>query len=155
MKRITLTIGFLLCFRLTLLAHGEEALAYGVPAITYFLILPIFISIWDYKYIIKHISSAKFSKRGLWIQSYLIGIVTYFLFLLLIDKFEISDRTGSYLFVGSLFLMQTFGKSLLYYIFNASKEVAISEILKSIYKLNIAILLASIGLGLILNWLIQ
>lgn len=156
MNRIILTIGCLFCFSLRLLAHGVEALAIGFPAIIYFLILPILISRWDYEQLMKHIPITEFSKRGLWIQNYFTGIGTYFLSFFVSEEFGIvSDTTYFLLLVVPLLLIQTFGKSFLYHIFNASKKVAFLEILESIYKLNIAIISASVGLGLILFYLIK
>lgn len=155
MNRIILTIGCLFCFNLRLLAHGEEALVIAFPAFIYFLILPIPISRWDYEQLMKHIPLTEFSKKGLWIQNYFTGFCAIFLTSFIEDLEIVSDITRLLMFFAPILLIQTFGKSFLYLIFNASKKVAFLEILKSIYKLNIAIILTSIGLGLILFYLIK
>jgi hypothetical protein len=152
MNRFTLILGALFFFNMKVFAHGEEAIVVSAPLLVYFLILPVFISNWDYRNIIKNIPKSEFSKKGLWIQNYLIGFITYFLCFMGIAYFENKSEIASILlFVGLIFTMEIFGKSMLYYRFNASRKITYLVILKSIYKLNIAIIIAAFGLVWIIS----
>jgi hypothetical protein len=143
-----------MCFSVRLLAHGQEAIAFALPIVIYFLFLPFYISIWDYKSIIKHLSGNDFSEKGLWVYNYLIVLGTYFTVLYIGEQRSFSDAEYTVWLLTSLIILQTIGKSLLYYFFRSSKKISVLEILSSIYKLNIVIIFAALGLGLILYWLL-
>jgi len=119
------------------------------PIIVYFLLLPFFISNWEYKNIIKRIQSSEFSKKGLWIQNYLVGFC-FILFLVVVSGEEISTTGGIAIVIGFI-VFETLVKSFLYYIFNASKKVKYSDLLKSTYKLNLAIIFVVISLSMLVG----
>ncbi len=139
MKKFKLILGLLFCFSIRCFAHGEQAIIAMAPILAYFLILPIFISNWEYRNIIKRINSTEFSKKGLWIQNYLIGFC-FILFILVVSDEEISVTEGIAIAIAFI-VFETLVKSFLYFIFNASKKVKYLDLLKSIYKLNIAIII--------------
>jgi len=149
MKKFKLILGFLFCLSLRSFAHGEQALIPMAPIIVYFLLLPFFISNWEYKNIIKRIQSSEFSKKGLWIQNYLVGFC-FILFLVVVSGEEISTTGGIAIVIGFI-VFETLVKSFLYYIFNASKKVKYSDLLKSTYKLNLAIIFVVISLSMLVG----
>ena len=151
MKKFKLILVFLFCFSIRSFAHGEQALLAMAPFIVYFLILPIFISNWEYKNIIKRIRNTEFSKNGLWIQNYLIGFC-FILFLVVVSVVEISI-TGGIAIVILFIVLETVVKTLLYFIFNASKGVKYLDLLESTFKLNLAIIFVVISFSIIISLL--
>jgi hypothetical protein len=149
MKKLKLILIFLLYFSIRSFAHGEQALIAMAPIIVYFLILPVFISNWEYRNIIKRIHNTDFSKKGLWIQNYLVGFC-FILFVLIVSVDEISATEGIAIVVAFI-VLETIVKPFLYYIFNASKKVRYIQLLKSTYRLNLVILIVVIGLSMIIG----
>ncbi|MFA5974495.1 MAG: hypothetical protein WC780_19250 [Lentimicrobiaceae bacterium] len=151
MKKLKLILIFLFCFSIRSFAHGEQAIIAMAPIIVYFMILPVFISNWEYRNIIKRIHNTDFSKKGLWIQNYLVGFC-FILFLLIVSVEEIST-TGGIAIVVAFIVLETLVKSFFYFIFNASKKVKYIQLLESTYKLNVAIIVVVIGLSIIIGYL--
>jgi hypothetical protein len=149
MKKFQFILVFLFCLSLRSFAHGEQALIPMAPIIVYFLILPVFISNWEYRNILKTIHNTEFSKKGLWIQNYLVGLC-FILFLAILSVEEISV-TGGIAIVISFIVLETIVKSFLYFIFNASKKVKYLDLLKSTYKLNLAIIFAVISMSILIG----
>jgi hypothetical protein len=103
----------------------------------------------EYKNISKRIQSSEFSKKGLWIQNYLVGFC-FILFLVVACGEEISTTEGIAIVIAFI-VLETLVKSFLYFILNASKKVKYSDLLKSTYKLNLAIIFVVISLSILVG----
>ena len=155
MKKVVAILMMLIfiCFRIY--AHGEQILVIAVPMIIYILILPYFIGLHDYSRIKRNCNGIEYTKQGFVIINYATVLFAYFI-LVGIESMNISLTDNQSIFIFTIFLMiiQTIGKSSLYFIFKRGKFLGYKKILNSIYLTNIIIICGIVLLGYFIKMIV-